>query len=134
MRQFRGQRINTKEWVYGWYVEMTGSSYIKQVDTEWFVEVIPATVGQSIGLKNKNGVEIFCGDVVNWTLNELCNGGEDIRYQAEGPCEVFWCEEMACFGMREKLLLGHWDFSNEDMELEVIGNIHDNPELIYGRK
>jgi len=71
MRQYRGivKGVDTpkKRWAYGWYFEIEGKHFILPDDAYWgryanggvfgFIEVIPETVGQSTGLKDKNGEE-----------------------------------------------------------------------------
>lgn len=81
------------------------------------VEVIPETVGQYTGLKDKNGKKIFEGDIVK---------------TVEGPFKVV-CEHGA-FWLYDELLLSndHLDFlgSYKTETIEVIGNVYDNPELL----
>jgi uncharacterized phage protein (TIGR01671 family) len=84
----------------------------------WFKEVV---LMQSTGLKDKNGVEVFQGDIVKCTRG--C------------PHEVIWLQEYAGMyvgGMPAWYLSGLSEGYAWTGEEEVIGNIYDNPELLEG--
>lgn len=96
-------------------------------------EVIPETVGQFTGLTDKNGKKIFEGDIaaVRYTYGKICTIG-DIQFD----CGVFGVEwkvhkksrsMVGSFGQRHNLRRLDDDIINR---IEVIGNIHDNPELL----
>ena len=125
--KFRGKRTDDGEWVYGYLVKTKDSVYIcydGQYDDDLFlspenilIQVDPATVGQYTGKAVKNG--------------EVCQ--DDIGKSIDGTFLVVWDEEKAAFMMQfcdgERLYLEEmWDNS------EVIGNIHDNPDLLTGGK
>ena len=57
--KFRGKRIDNKKWVYGCYVFDEYQSWIIEYGENIKYEVMPATVGQYIGKKDKNGKEIY---------------------------------------------------------------------------
>ena len=124
---FRGKRIDNGEWVYGFIVKMFGTYHIIDKDDEnTAYEVIPSTVGQYTGLKDKNGKRIFEGDILESRYDFLspdnvavevvkwiCNGWAI----QEGDCPPTMLEE------------------DEIMPYsEVMGNVHDNKELWGGNE
>lgn len=117
---FRGKRVDNGEWVYGNY------AWIDDPCKQYFIfqnkplehEVIPETVGQYTGLNGKNGRKIFEGDILK--LKD---------YHHERIVYVFWGNSGSWF-------YGGDGFSDEyifnSSEKEIIGNVHDNPELLGG--
>lgn len=124
---FRGKRIDNGEWVEGFYCEFannrTGDQehFIQTVKKDGRIDIIhkvdPATVGQYTGLTDKNGKRIFEGDVV------VC---KTTAYTFD-PCCVRYGEAWVSFIIEGRE--GNYRMSH-NFEYEVIGNIHDNPELM----
>ena len=136
---FRGKRINDGEWAKGFYAEMPyGEDAVSKIirtktrqhpnfslaypcqvfESEEF-EVDPETVGQYTGLKDKNGKGIFEGDIL-YCYDEM--------FRATFTGEVVYRSASFCIKEREDDYLYH--FRWDDYVCEVIGNIHDNPELL----
>ena len=118
--KFRGKSLDNGEWVVG---DLTRYSNVQSIIVVDFIEgeepwVFSETVGQYTGLKDKNGKEIYEGDVV-W-----CRAGEHSsgvwEYEKRFVVEYGWSQSM-------------WEMSMCD-EIEVIGNIYDNPELLEGQE
>lgn len=120
---FRGKRIDTKEWVEGSYIyahkwnwDGSAGHLICDIYGVNKTQVISETIGQFTGLTDKNGKRIFEGDIVAY--NELHIDGKE--YQEIGYFEC--CENFVSFRIHGKQITPFY--------CEVIGNIHDNKELL----
>lgn len=119
---FRGKRIDNGDWVYGCYVEMHDheGNVTHHISPPW-CKVAPKTVGQYTGLTDKNGKKIFEGDVL------LCEYPSSVWrgyvVWGKGCFSVKICSGKNCPALDIVLHYG---------SVEVISNIHDNPELIGG--
>lgn len=115
---FRGKRTDNGEWVYGdltHSVYKIGDTCVGKYGSEIGMhQVDPATVGQYTGLTDKNGILIFEGDVV--------------AYRDYGNLAVAW-DDGAFQLMREDTFYDMLDHYTIGVAV-VVGNIHDNPELM----
>lgn len=125
---FRGKRVDNGEWVEGGILQFEDYvAIVRHSDYhEWhdFVEVLPETVGQYTGLTDKNGKRIFEGDIVYCIANADC-----------GNCVVIFEDgEFRLVPDRyyKTYTTGGGYHAIRCFIKEVIGNIHDNPELIGG--
>ncbi len=90
-------------------------------------QVAPETVGQFTGLTDKNGVRIFEGDIVRVTVDGFEESIHEVRYLAkESDYPAF--DLIPELGSEANGL--SWALLSTEYELEVIGNIYDNPELL----
>lgn len=133
--KFRGKTGTTegKKWVYGYLYKI--KSFFSE-DYQYFIKnehlqetsVDEETIGQYTGLKDKNGKEIYEGDILlapEWfgTLKCVC------IYQQENtvnPIQGFGLYSYDSYFKKYNTLVesDEWD------EFKVIGNIYDNPELL----
>jgi hypothetical protein len=128
---FRGKSVNDSRWVFGNlsdYGDCKTITTVKDFSIIDSCEVIPETVGQYTGLKDKNGTKIFEGDVVNYI--EIDFDGPDIK----GKGGLRWNDNTASFEIFNGLFGVNFCQTCQTLffQIEVIGNIHDNPELMGG--
>jgi uncharacterized phage protein (TIGR01671 family) len=157
---FRGKCIADGKWVYGYYVPACFGRFpcrpaiVPEPNGEWrpievkpetigqyignlCYDVDPSTVGQYTGLTDKNGKKIFEGDIVHYVYD----GGKENGWKADQNSIIKWefsgfymdgifgsNKYACCSGWLENIACNGGKF------FEVIGNIHDNPELLGENK
>lgn len=128
--KFRGKAIDTDEWVYGvpvpngfgtrvFIITLTlgdDVAYPMGKLHEFCREVIPETVSQYTGTNDKNGVEIYDGDIVKMSGKVWI---------------VEWCKKYCQFRLSNATESTGLNFYRSN-DYEVIGNKFDNPELLEG--
>ena len=130
--KFSGKRVDNGQWVYGFVViNKDGTAWIKSTDYNVNnnridvipYQVLPETVGQYTGLKDKDGNEIYEGDVIGG----YPHGSVYVQYNSD-----WGCFESRNIDAELNELNGLFANDLKDCfnEWSVIGNIHDNPELI----
>ena len=134
---FRGKRVDNGEWVEGHYADEPytkntyNRGYILENEKDLFAKPVDLrTVGQYTGLTDKNGRKIFEGDIIHLEYSQVFFGGV---YFGEYTAEVSY--KKGCFiadgtNNGDEIETPLFGFDND--ELEIIGNIHDNPELLGG--
>ena len=157
---FRGKRLDNGEWAEGylyehepalvgivsendvpepskWFIARTAFADWNMPRLAEFIEVDSYTVGQYTGIKDDNGKKIFEGDII-----KADNGKQSsisvVKFGEYYPKLFFAMLDMYCPGTRHLNANGFYaeTTKHEDMILfesryfEVIGNIHDNTELL----
>lgn len=130
--KFRGKRIKHNKWVYGMPLpSQFGCGYMLNIDAamdadfyhsrytmptfESTPDINEDTIGQFTGLRDRNGIEIYEGDIFNL-------GSKDILYK------VVWRDCGLCGKQIHSSSYVGLSFWLQD--IEIVGNIYDNPELI----
>ena len=126
--KFRGKRLDNGDWTYGWLViEQNGTAWISKYfhKGEW-EQVDPETVGQFTGLKDKNSVEIYEGDILHIEIHNWSRKNDVIASENE------------CVEFRDGKFGFLWGYRREfktvscfcETTFEVIGNVHENSKLL----
>lgn len=126
---FRGKRKGDGEWVIGYFVSYKDEAYIFEqeqvnygldlggyLDCCKMVEVDPKSVGQHTGLTDRSGKDIFEGDILRiGRKTHGCDEREVVFYD---------------YGGFSPFAIHDWECTPDADDVEVIGNIHENPELV----
>ena len=135
--KFRGKRIDNGKWVYGDLFQPLGHYPIiinTEPDNKGKVANIRTgvqkeTVGQFTGLTDKNGNEIYEGDILCWSDDKDRTFPMVVEYRHGAFGIVFTRNYFKSIADNPNFTFNPLD---TDVDVEIIGNIHDNPELING--
>lgn len=128
---FRAKHYKTKQWVYG----IPFRNPVNGLDNDgYYPQIIPEinkmhstidrccvieeTISQYTGLTNNNDTKIFEGDIIQ---NVTEGKTAVVQWFSEYSAFMLWCKS------ENKV---YWLYDNNFSNIEVIGNIYDNPELL----
>ena len=118
--KFRGFNRKNNVWLYGFYLQNRGAHFIVPDEfadgKSWDdYEIDPATLGQYTGLHDRKDWEIYEGDILH---DHFCNNRYVVHFDG-GSFDVMSTLDKS----------GNY-LSDVVGDIEIIGNIHDNPELM----
>ena len=133
-REYRTSYKNG-DWVYGLVTKMYDDRFpnlpatMRNTDGVSNIDVDYKSIGQYTGLTDMNGKKIFEGDIVKYKNTSPCF--ECLTVTLNKPCKIAYINSQ--FVMAWKNFYRNFEQVYDD-EIEVIGNIHDNPELLEVQK
>jgi len=122
--KFRGKRPDNGKWIIGWLFQ-DDDDHLPMIHEggtlDVWEQVSENTIGQFTGLCDCKGEEIYEGDI--------------LQFRDRSICEVLWNDDVSAFCIRFSfehepgiVALGLWQGCERN--IEVIGNVHDNPTLL----
>lgn len=150
--KFRGKMIPENEWIFGtilripappvcfgksetdkYYIQFPDPRYMPDWNMPYKMvqgEVNPDTIGQYTGLKDKNGKEIYEEDVV-----KITNKNSKVILIKPLIAQIVWSEEYLAYILITTSIKDAFENLGDyiDYDIEVIGNVFENPELLGGK-
>lgn len=123
--KFRGYNSQNKEWLYGSLLKCSDSYLINPEDSDRIavddLVVDPESIGQFTGLHDKNGREIYEGDIVHCSFGHIGSESTGTIIYQDAKFIIKWDGDGYMLSQ---------DYGEK--HIEVIGKIHTNPELLKG--
>lgn len=130
--KFRGWSEEYEKWICGFFAIHTDKNFDHCIlretllGIEW-VKVVPESVGQFAGLTDKNGKDIYEGDIID--IGQTVNGrSKFVIMDTIGRYDVRYAYDLS--QRYEYDVYDLLDCFNEEKEAEIIGDIYTNPDLL----
>ena len=132
--KFRGKRKDNNEWIYGFVWKCIdpckeetiykGTFIQTGVNIDKWHEIYPESLGEFMGLEDKNDKEIYEGDIVDYSCAEYCDPEISCTPHIidSGRGEIYY--------LKTGYEIKNAEFPPDCYELEIIGNIYENPNLL----
>ena len=129
----RSKRVDNGEWIEGYYSGPAGIMNTHEIcdviSGHYCAEIDPNTLGQCTGLRDKSGLLIFEGDVLMWREGDYESGCHEYNAIVQwGYKDTAWIALFPDYGDCDQMC------EIEVKSSVIVGNIHDNPELLEGMK
>ena len=126
--KFRAWNEHSKKWIYfsleSLFGDLLGRKKRPEIVEFWHARNYELKTYKYTGLKDKNGKEIYGGDIFNFHPSKEWKGTEP-----DNPCVVFWSNDLGAW----MFYVGKPEMSTllpPSKSIEIIGNIYENPELL----
>lgn len=132
--KYNGKHLLAGDWAYGSLIIKSNGIFIYVIERdelgtiirEFEVEVIPETIGQYTGIIDKNGVKVFEGDLLKIKETEFnIEGVHEVYYHKDG-----YVTSSVLFSNKDNAIKNCLQYQIRHKEAYVIGNKHNNPELL----
>ena len=128
--KFRGKRLIDSTWIYGGFMKTQRTNKYQVGGTSRYNTIVPETLGQYVGLHDKNGREIYEGDIIKSHYGSIYIVKYFPDWGSFSLKLVFLNTESKLSRATGRQHL----YKNDCTRLEIVGNVYDNPGLLKGEE